>query len=401
MRSRARSRARGGVRLPPLVLDFRAASWGFGTEAPTGCGYTRAACASSVQTGTGTLFDLSALSAVAGLLAWGRALDAWDVGLVLEEPRTNLITYGRDYAQASWTVFGSALRTSGQSDPFGGTGASRIQAPSGTHGLGETIRTSCAGISTASAWLKSASGTAAPNLNTDRSSARIATSATAAATWGRLSFTATGGGAETTALVPVDGRDWSGIGGVAAGTRDFYVDACQREVGAYPTSYIPTAGAITTRNATFLRALSATVAPRLATGRLSLELKLRPMGARTEYGGTTSLWYVDANNQAAFVPSTGVLTITVAGSTNTVTLPSWARYDLVELSVQCGGGLATVVKYRLNSGSVMSLAVTGSALGTHASGDLYLCSTSSAQHLSCWLYTATFHPNGTAPAWAA
>ena len=83
-----------------------------------------------------------------------------------------------------------------------------------------------------------------------------------------------------------------------------------------------------------------------------------------------------------------------------MTLPSWARYDLVELSVQCGGSVATVVKYRLNGGSVTSLSVTGSALGTHATGDMYLCSTNSAQHLSCWLYAARFYRSG-GPSWAA
>jgi len=405
-RSRGRDRSRPSSGAPGvLALDFRisnAFGYSLDTVVPAGCAYTRTACVGSVQSGTSGLYDYSGFGlSVPNMLVWGRASDAWETGLVLEEARTNAVSYGRDTSQSTWTVFGTATRTGGQSDPFGGSAAARIQAPSGTNGLGETTRTTLAGASTASAWVRAVGSAAAPNLNTDRSpSARVATSGVAQTTWTRVDFTATGAGGETTAIVPVDGRDWSAIGGVGTGLRDIVVDACQREAGSFPTEFIPTTGSTATRAASFLRALSATWAGYALTGRVSLEFVLRPKGARTEYSGSTTLWYVDASNQATFVPSTGVLTITVAGGTNTVTLPSWARYDLVELSVQCGGALATVVKYRLNGGSVTSLAVTGSALGTHATGDMYLCSTNSAQHLSCWLYAVRFYRSG-GPSWAA
>ena len=383
---------------PPLILDFRSPTWGFGTDPPAGCGYARAACASTVQTGASTLFDLSALSAVANVIVSGRASDSWEIGIAIEEPRTNLITYGRNYAQASWTVFGSATRTAGQSDPFGGTGASRIQAPSGTHGLGETIRTSCAGVSTASAWLRSHSGTAAPNLNTDRSSARIATNATATTAWGRLSFTATGGGAETTALVPVDGRDHSAIGGVVNGARDFAVDACQREVGGYPTSFIPTAGAITTRNAGFLPVLGATWASRILGGRAGILRHFRPMGARSEYSGTRYLWWLDANNHVSFAAATGVVTVTIAGVTNTTSALAWSRYADAQVFVEMGAGVSYVALLADGVRTVPSVA--GSALGSLSAGDLYLGSSNVGGHTCAWNYKAGFFAPGTRPDWA-
>lgn len=387
--------ASGRSRPGPLVLDFRSAAATVGTTAPAGCGYTRAACASSVQTGTSTLVDLSAFSATANLIVRGRALDAWEFGIQLEEARTNRVPYSSDYTVGGglrWTQGGTVTGTAGQLGPAGAGTATRLQATAPgdnrfftATGLGASV-----GV-THSSWVTPNAPPAdvaiAGDAGTDNS--------LALSVWERLMATGTVTAADS--LYVVFG---SASAGLSAGARDWLVYGSQIELGRFPSSYIPTAGGTATRNATFLRALSATVTPKLATGRLSIELSFRAMGARTEYSGTHSLWYVDANNQAAFVASTGVLTITVAGATNTCTLPSWARYDLVEISVQCGGGVATVVKYRLNSGAVTSLAITGSALGTHATGDVYLLSTNAGQHLSAWLYTAAFYAPG-APSWAA
>jgi len=126
------------------------------------------------------------------------------------------------------------------------------------------------------------------------------------------------------------------------------------------------------------------------------------MGARTAYSATTYLWYVDASNYASFVPSTGVLTIAIGGATNTVTLPAWAQYDLLDLYVGAGGGVATLVKYRLNGGATVTLVVTGSALGAMAATTTTLLSQSaSAGHLDAWLYRARVWRPGLTPAWAA
>ena len=402
-RSRDRSRGHSSAR-PPLVLDFRAAvptfGWAVDTLAPAGCAYTRAASPGTVQSGTSTLYDLSIFSAVANLLVWGRAVDSWDVGLLLGGARTNYVPYSSDYTTGGglrWALGGTVTQTTGQTGPTGTAVATRLQATGASDNISKTA-TGLGALAAVSAtsWVKP---NAPPN-----DVAIVATSgagnAIASSVWNRLvasggTGTADAGGA--CALYVVFG---SASGGLSAAARDWLVYGSQIELGGFPDELIPTAGAPATRAATFLRALSATVTPKLATGRLSIELRFRAKGARTEYGGTTSLWYVDASNQASFVPSTGVLTITVAGATNTCTLPAWARLDLIELSVQCGGGLATVVKYRLNAGAVTSLAITGSALGTHATGDLYLLSTNAGQHLSAWLYTAAFYAPG-APSWAA
>ncbi len=396
-RTRSRDRSRGNSSAHvPLVLDFRTSALSFGTTAPAGCGYTRAACVSSVQHGTSQVFDLSAFSATAGLLVRGRALDAWDFGIQLEEARTNRVPDFADYSAASWTVSGTVTRTSGQTGPTGTASATRLEIAAASFIYRSS--TSLAGDHTCSQWMRPTTPPADVGLLSGGSNTVRDELLAAPAAWKR--YVAVGVTPTAGTINSFGGDARANYVSFGAGARDWTAYGHQIESGGFPTSLIPTSGAIATRNATFLRALSATVTPKLATGRLSIELSFRAMGARTEYSGTRTLWYVDANNQAAFVASTGVLTVTVAGATNTCTLPAWARYDLVEISVQCGGGVATVVKYRLNSGAVTSLVITGTALGTHATGDVYLFSTNAGQHLSCWAYVAAFYAPG-APSWAS
>lgn len=398
MRGALLAAASGRRRPPPLIFDFTRQAAGYTSAVSTGLGFTRAACVDSVQTGTSTLVEIAS---AADVLRYGRALDAWDVGLVLEESRTNEELESRELTGSNWSA-GATLDT-GQPNPFGTAGGSyRVQVASG--GLMRGIPQTGSSLTfTLSQWILGA----APNMNIYMQLApRVATTAGSVGAWGRISVTGTQSSASASIAVPVDGRDWSGNGGLTAGARDCYVDGVQREGGSFPTEWIPTTGSTATRNGTLLSVLNAAWAPYVSTGRLSIELAFRAKGARTEYSGTPYFWHTFDNASAFFNPATGVLTLRdTASSTNTVTLPSWARNDLVELSVQYGGGLVTVVKYRLNSGSVVSLSVTGSALASVYTGarDLYLMNSNSAAagQVSCWLYTARFYAANTCPAWAA
>ncbi len=376
-------------------FDFRSTA-GATTTVPAGFAFTRAACVDSVQTGTSTLVEIAS---AADVLRYGRALDAWDVGLVLEKSTVNAVPDSQNYAAVTWTTSGAITRTASQTGPTGTALATRLEAAAGVNiqyysrtGLNPAIPQA------SSQWMRPYTPPADVALIAGGTPTTTDIVLAAPTAWRRYTLapiTPTAGGIVNT--LAVDTRAFPGI---AAAARDWVVYGMQSEASSFPTSYVPTTGATATRNATFLRALSAAWTPWITAGRLSIELSFRAMGARTEYTATPYLWNTDANNYASFVPATGVLTISIAGATNTVTLPAWARYDLVELSVQCGGSLATVVKYRLNGGSVVTLTVTGSALGAQLGAlDMYLLSSNGGNQLSAWLYTVAFWRG--APAWAS
>lgn len=386
-RTRARDRARFPRDLPPFwEIDFTRATPGYSTTAPSGLVYSRASCDDSVQTGTSTAVICPTQ---ADVMKFGRALDAWDVGLLIEGPCTNEVSDARALATANWSP--DATLDGAQANPFGTAGgAYRVQIASGAV-FRENPSTGSSTVFTLSQWIRGATPNANIYMNVGP---RVATSATSPGVWSRIAIVGSQGSPNRSIAVPADGRDWTSIGGVAAGARDVYVDAVQREARAYATSFVPSG----TRNGALLQLPALT----RGSGRISLDLRLRPMGARTAYSATTYLWYVDASNYAAFVPSTGVLTIAIGGATNTVTLPAWAQYVLLDLYVGAGGGVATLVKYRLNGGATVTLVVTGSALGAMAATTTTLLSQSaSAGHLDAWLYRARVWRPGLTPAWAA
>ena len=370
----------------PLALDFRRVATGYQAGAAfRGMTWSRASCADSVQTGTSTALILPTQ---ADLMKFGRANDAWDAGLLIEGPCTNEVSDARALATANWSA--GATLDGAQANPFGTAGgAYRVQIASGAV-FREYPSSGSSTVFTLSQWIRGATPNANIYMNVGP---RVATSATSPGAWSRIAIVGSQGPPGQSIAVPADGRDWTSVGGVAAGARDVYVDAVQREARAYATSFVPSG----TRNGALLQLPALT----RGSGRLSLDLRLRPMGARTAYSATTYLWYVDASNYAAFVPSTGVLTIAIGGATNTVTLPAWAQYDLLDLYVGAGDGVSTLVKYRLNGGATVTLVVTGSALGAMAATTTTLLSQSaSAGHWDSWLYVLEVLDAWELPPWA-
>ncbi len=390
-RSRDRSRGNSSARVP-LVLDFRVPVASFGIIVPAGCGYTRAACSSSVQYGTAGLIDLTAFAAVSNLLVWGRADDSWSGGLVLEEARTNAWLDSRDPSTANWTLSGTPTLTPGQVSPSGDSLAYRIQAASGTGIVREAWPTAPSGIISVTLWEKTVAATGTNVFNTFALQRTPINAFPAGNVWGRVGmsfFIATDSG-----VIVADGRDWTSVLGQPAGARDLIYDYGQREAGGYPTEWTPT-----TRNANFLTVLGSTWSSRILAGRVGLELWLRPKGARSEYSGTRYLWWIDANNHVSFDASTGVLTVTIAGASNTTSAITWSRYADVKVYVELGGSLATYVAVLIDGVRTVP-SITGSALGSLAAGDLYLRSSSTTGSTCAWLYMQSFWSPGTRPSWA-
>lgn len=85
---------------------------------------------------------------------WSGAL----LGLLFEPTQENLLHYGRSPGGTGWTSIGAGLtRTTGRTDPLGGTDAVRLQAAAGGNAIFQGI-TSVAGEQLASVYVKSASG---------------------------------------------------------------------------------------------------------------------------------------------------------------------------------------------------------------------------------------------------
>lgn len=170
----------------------------------------------------------------------GVASDYW---YLLEGARTNLVLRSLSPAEAGWGPVGSAVVTGGQSDPFGGTSAARVESPSGNHMYLTTIVSPPMVVTAHSAFIRQGPGTGAwqvTAINPSQSRGGVVDT-----NWIRTSFL-------TTPNANVqhragDGNNQTAVGGVAAGARDAIYYGFQLESGAFPTSYIPTTGVAVTR----------------------------------------------------------------------------------------------------------------------------------------------------------
>lgn len=306
--------------------------------------------------------------------------DGTRTGLLLEEPRTNVLQYARDMSNPFWG--GTATKTSGQVGIDGTSVAYKIDVTSG-NGFGETAGTNpgSSTTSTLSMWARSAAGTTAPNLNLFRSAlGRIATSVTVGTTFARVALTASTD-SETVTAVPVDGRDWSLIGGLAAGARSHIVDCMQRETGSGASSAIITAGAVATRAADVLK--HSTPSQLLSGGRLGLLITFSPLWSSADYAlnaGNLAIWAC-GSDLAIVNKTTRVLTVTIAGVTRTLgALPTWAALDTLEIWIAAGGGTSTLARVRVNGSTVTDLGSTTSltAIVPGANPIYFLCNSTAS-----------------------
>ena len=199
-------------------------------------------------------------------------------GWLIEESRTNLLTYSENFDNAAWTKYSTTVSANAAAAPDGSTTAEKLTEASDTSkehsvyytrsGSNETVtlsafvkrgeRTKVSLVlsnflnATAKADFDLVSGTVSgvtPYNNVDYSNA----SATISPYYNgyfRCSITATKGSVNTTNNGLLMLLNDSGLGAYNGdGTSGLYIWGAQLEAGAFPTSYIPTTSSAATRAA--------------------------------------------------------------------------------------------------------------------------------------------------------
>ena len=183
--------------------------------------------------------DLTLFNHPAGIPRIEYDADGNVLGLLVEESRTNLVTYSEDFSQWSAVGAGTSIVSLSELDPAGSSNAALIKNTGGAYSIASSnITTSLGDTYTVSFWVKSAGlGNDSFRLYFDGSV--ISGNFTATSEWQRFSFTGTSDGSGSVAVTRNTSND----------PFDLYIWGAQLEAGAFPTSYIPTNGATATRSA--------------------------------------------------------------------------------------------------------------------------------------------------------
>jgi hypothetical protein len=306
-----------GIVSPPS-LEFKA--WNYKDEtngAPSISTFTRASTATYVDA-TGTI-----KTAAAGELRHNyNPITGEYKGWLIEESRTNLLTYSEDFSNAAWTKTGSSITSNATTAPDGETTADKlVEASGGTYH--QLIHSSAvgSGANTFSFFVQSSGDSRSVNASiynpTDGTVAVIRFNPDTGLVedgtayvdeyrdgWYRVWFSGTTTVANSSVYLTLYNGSalYSGDG-----SSGLYIWGAQLEVGASPSSYIPTTTAAATRAADVLSVSTSDFAYNQNEGTLYVEFSLDALGPS---GNVIAEFWEDASNRwLFFVTATGVIQI--------------------------------------------------------------------------------------------
>lgn len=266
-------------------------------------------------------------------------------GLLIEEARTNVLLWTGALASAPWATNGSGAVTAGFSDPSGGSTAFRIVTTttainSGIHNGGGMATGS---VVADSVWLRGEAGGESVMFGdaTNRTTVVLTTA------WQRFSGVVTKGSAFFVIYSNNLAQTW-------------YAWKPQTEVGAFPTSYIPTVAASVTRAAdNGVLSTLATIGYNALEGTLYVE-GYTALGIGASSINLVSLNDGTANELIALRHVTGGTTIDY-----TVVDGGVAQVDTAGTAVTAGASFKAAIAFKAND---FAQSVNGGAAQTDASG---------------------------------
>ena len=210
-------------------------------------------------------------------------------GLLIEEQRTNLLTYSNDFTNGIWAKT-SATITGGVADPAGGTSAVTITATAAAAVVQQAPTVTSGVALSASIWIKRRTGTGTINM---RCGDATLIPITVTSSWTRVPVTATP--TSTTGRFAVT---------IATSGDEVDIYGAQLEAGAFATSYIPTVASQVTRTAD----IAAIAAPNFASWYNQSEGTLLVEGS-VQFGSTRYFFAGSAAQRMAYGTSGGALGI--------------------------------------------------------------------------------------------
>jgi hypothetical protein len=187
-------------------------------------------------------------------------------GLLIEEQRTNLLTYSEDFSNAAWQRTGSTITANTTTAPDGNNTADVLveDTSNGTHRVFQSVTVSSSTAYTQTVFVKAAGRTQVRLLETSLGGAIFDLSAVSVISsdagitasissqnngWYRCRITATTGGAQTTFTAQIQACVSGANVYIGNGADALYMWGAQLEAGAFATSYIPTVASQVTRSA--------------------------------------------------------------------------------------------------------------------------------------------------------